>query len=198
MASVEAVPACLLAAPPQVVQPPHLEGDSSLATEILPGPPSLVTIQQLGLPKKDHKKSVIIASYLPASDPGTTYGANTVSTMATLTEADGPRRKRARLDKGCVLLLLYPLLYPETNFLLFYAPTYDGDILNVCRYVWSRIYRLSLLLSLRPARTQHGPSPQLCVLEGTACVGSQHGRHDCVFRHGGACGSSSFVINSSS
>ncbi|KAI0688764.1 hypothetical protein BC835DRAFT_1371433 [Cytidiella melzeri] len=100
MASVEAVPACLLVAPPPVVQPPHLEGDPSLATEILPGPPSLVTIQQLGLPKKDHKKSTVIASYLPVSDPGTTYGANTVSTMAISTGVDGPRRKRARLDKS--------------------------------------------------------------------------------------------------
>ncbi|KAI0085417.1 hypothetical protein BDY19DRAFT_996765 [Irpex rosettiformis] len=100
MTSVEAVPACLLTAPSPVVQPPHLEGDPSLATEILPGPPSLATIKQIGLPKKDHKKSVVIPSYLPASDPGTTYGANTVSTMATSTEVDGPRRKRARLDKS--------------------------------------------------------------------------------------------------
>ncbi|KAI0340697.1 hypothetical protein BDW22DRAFT_1360130 [Trametopsis cervina] len=99
MASVEAVPACLLVAPPPVVQPPHLEGDPTLATEILPGPPSLQTVQQLGIPKKDHKKSAVVASYLPASDPGTTYGAYTVSTMATTAEVDGPRRKRARLDK---------------------------------------------------------------------------------------------------
>ncbi|KAI0811041.1 hypothetical protein BC629DRAFT_1024748 [Irpex lacteus] len=100
MTSVEAVPACLLAPPPPVVHPPHLEGDASLATEILPGPPSLVTIQQIGMPKKDHKKTVVVPSYLPTSDPGTTYGANTVSTMATSTEVDGPRRKRARLDKS--------------------------------------------------------------------------------------------------
>lgn len=105
MTSVEAVPACLFAAPP-VVQPPHLEGDPTLATEILPGPPPLVTIQQMGMPKKDHKKTVVIASYLPPSDPGTTYGANTVSTMAPTTEVDGPRRKRARLDKGCVFLFM--------------------------------------------------------------------------------------------
>lgn len=106
MTSVEAVPACLLAAPP-VVQPPHLEGDPTLATEILPGPPSLVAVQQMGVPKKDHKKAVVIASYLPASDPGTTYGVNSVSTMATTTEVDGPRRKRARLDKGYVCILFF-------------------------------------------------------------------------------------------
>lgn len=97
--SVEGVPACLLAAP-TVTQPPHLEGDPSLATEILPGPPPLSTLQQPGQLKKDNKKTPIVVSYLPTSDPGTTYGANTVSTMATTTEVDGPRRKRARLDKG--------------------------------------------------------------------------------------------------
>ena len=88
-----------------MVQPPPLEGDPTLATEILPGPPPLVSIQQMGIPKKDHKKSMVVASYLPASDPGTTYGANSVSTMAITTEVDGPRRKRARLDKGYVLIL---------------------------------------------------------------------------------------------
>ena len=102
MTSVAVVPACLMAAV-SVVQPPHLEGDPSLATEILPGPPSLASIQQAGASRRDHKKTVLNASYLPLSDPGTTYGANTVSTMAAATtEVDGPRRKRARLDKGCV------------------------------------------------------------------------------------------------
>ena len=108
MASVEGIPACLFAAP-TVAQPPHLEGDPTLATEILPGPPPLSSIQQAGQPKKDHKKTPMAVSYLPTSDPGTTYGANTVSTMATVAEVDGPRRKRARLEKGYVVLLL--LLY---------------------------------------------------------------------------------------
>ncbi|KAJ3553344.1 hypothetical protein NM688_g3662 [Phlebia brevispora] len=99
MTTTAVVPACLLAAVP-VVQPPHLEGDASLATEILPGPPPLASVQQVGLPRKDHKKTFQATSYLPISDPGTTYGANTVSTMAAAaTEVDGPRRKRARLDK---------------------------------------------------------------------------------------------------
>lgn len=63
-----------------------------------------MSVKQVGLPRKDHKKSLQSLSYLPVSDPGTTYGANTVSTMAAAatTEVDGPRRKRARLDKGCV------------------------------------------------------------------------------------------------
>ena len=105
MASVEGIPACLLVAP-TVTQPSHLEGDPSLATEILPGPPPLSAVQQAGQPKKDHKKVPIVVSYLPTSDPGTTYGANTVSTMAPATEVDGPRRKRARLEKGYVVLIL--------------------------------------------------------------------------------------------
>ena len=103
MTTADGVPACLLAVAP-VLQPPHLEGDPSLATEILPGPPPLASVQQVGLPRKDHKKFGQVISYLPISDPGTTYGAYTISTMAAATtEVDGPRRKRARLDKGCVV-----------------------------------------------------------------------------------------------
>ena len=102
MTTETVVPACLMAAAP-VLQQPHLEGDASLATEILPGPPPLESVQQVGLPRKDHRKTAHVLSYLPVSDPGTTYGANTVSTMAAATaEVDGPRRKRARLDKRCV------------------------------------------------------------------------------------------------
>lgn len=82
------------------MQPAHLEGDPSLATEVLPGPPSLQSVQQAGIPRKDHRKTVTIFSYLPASDPGTTYSGHMVSPMASTTEVGGPRRKRARLDKG--------------------------------------------------------------------------------------------------
>ncbi|OSD02774.1 hypothetical protein PYCCODRAFT_1435055 [Trametes coccinea BRFM310] len=100
MASVESVPAYLHPGV-QVSQPPHLEGDPSLATEILPGPPPLSSIQQAGLPRKDHKKTAIAYSYLPASDPGTTYASHIASIIpAAATDMDGPRRKRARLDKG--------------------------------------------------------------------------------------------------
>ncbi|KAI8998911.1 hypothetical protein BD414DRAFT_512473 [Trametes punicea] len=102
MASVESVPAYLHPGVP-VSQPAHLEGDPSLATEILPGPPPLSSIQQANLPRKDHKKTAVAYSYLPASDPGTTYSspiANSIPTASTDTDMDGPRRKRARLDKG--------------------------------------------------------------------------------------------------
>ena len=116
MTTVEGVPACLLAAP-TVTQPSHLEGDPALATEILPGPPPLASIQQQGQPKKDHKKASLAVSYLPTSDPGTTYGANTVSTMAAVAEVDGPRRKRARLEKGYVVLSLSCYPHADLRFL---------------------------------------------------------------------------------
>ncbi|KAI0822645.1 hypothetical protein BC628DRAFT_1326876 [Trametes gibbosa] len=100
MASVESLPAYLHAGV-SISQPPHLEGDSSLATEILPGPPPLESVQQVGVPRKDHKKTTIAYSYLPASDPGTTYSSHIASILpAASTDMDGTRRKRARLDKG--------------------------------------------------------------------------------------------------
>ncbi|KII88879.1 hypothetical protein PLICRDRAFT_588854 [Plicaturopsis crispa FD-325 SS-3] len=81
------------------VQPSHLEGDPSLATEILPGPPSLVFAQQSSH-KREPKKLTAPVSYLPTSDPGSTYsGLMAGSAMGSL-EVEGPRRKRARVDKG--------------------------------------------------------------------------------------------------
>ncbi|KAI1790739.1 hypothetical protein LXA43DRAFT_1014785 [Ganoderma leucocontextum] len=101
MASVESIPAYLQPGV-SVSQPPHLEGDPSLATEILPGPPSLASIQQAGLPRKDHKKAVVSFSYLPSADPGTTYTTHFAMNplSAAPVDMDGTRRKRARLDKG--------------------------------------------------------------------------------------------------
>lgn len=92
------VPQCLLSVVP-VVHPPHLEGDSSLATEILPGPPSIASIRQP--PKKiDPKKPALPVSYLPLSDPGTTYAGLAGGMAALALEKGGPRRKRARIDLG--------------------------------------------------------------------------------------------------
>ncbi|KAJ7929355.1 hypothetical protein B0H13DRAFT_1964995 [Mycena leptocephala] len=58
MAATSSMPAYLLPGVP-VHQPSHLEGDASLATEILPGPPSLL--------------SKPVYSYLHPTDPGSTY-----------------------------------------------------------------------------------------------------------------------------
>ncbi|EIN07662.1 hypothetical protein PUNSTDRAFT_45192 [Punctularia strigosozonata HHB-11173 SS5] len=105
MASVTAnVPAYMLPGVP-VTQPPHLEGDPTLATEILPGPPSATSMQQ-ALHKRDPRKPSSVLSYLPTSDPGTTYTgyAYPAPVMPVAApEPDGPRRKRARIDKALSL-----------------------------------------------------------------------------------------------
>ncbi|KAJ7168064.1 hypothetical protein C8R43DRAFT_982969 [Mycena crocata] len=69
MAATSSMPAYLLPGVP-VQQPSHLEGDASLATEILPGPPSLLSVQQ-STQKRDLRKPVY--SYLHPTDPGSTY-----------------------------------------------------------------------------------------------------------------------------
>ncbi|KIK91128.1 hypothetical protein PAXRUDRAFT_831105 [Paxillus rubicundulus Ve08.2h10] len=99
MTSMAEVPAYMLQGVP-VLQPPHLEGlsDPSLSTEILPGPPSLLSIQQAAH-KRDPKKPSAFVSYLPTSDPGSTYSGLMTASLGGL-EIDGPRRKRVRVDKG--------------------------------------------------------------------------------------------------
>jgi len=113
------IPAYLLPGVP-VVQPPHLEGDASLATEILPGPPSAATVQQMAL-KRDPKKPSMAYSYLPPSDPGSTYSGIMHGTLIGL-DPEGARSKRAR-DKGCVVHLLAFFQSPLTSelFFLLYA-----------------------------------------------------------------------------
>ncbi|KAG2752107.1 hypothetical protein P692DRAFT_20830324 [Suillus brevipes Sb2] len=100
MTSMADIPVYMLPGVP-VVQPPHLEGlsDPSLSTEILPGPPSLLSVQQAAH-KRDPKKPGAFVSYLPASDPGSTYSGLMASTALSATDAEGQRRKRARVDKG--------------------------------------------------------------------------------------------------
>jgi len=98
MTSMADVPVYMLPGVP-VVQPPHLEGlsDPSLSTEILSGPPSLLSVQQ-AVHKRDPKKPGAFVSYLPASDPGSTYSGLMASTLSG-SDAEGARRKRARVDK---------------------------------------------------------------------------------------------------
>ena len=104
MTSVESVPPFLQAAAP-ILQPSHLEGDPSLATEILPGPPSLLSVQQSAV-RKDTKKPSFALSYLPTSDPGSTYSVLGLAHTPTVVSmgVDGPRRKRPRTSKLCVFL----------------------------------------------------------------------------------------------
>lgn len=88
-----------------VQQPSHLEGDSNLATEILPGPPSIASVQQAAQ-KRDPRKPSTVFSYLPPSDPGSTYSGIMHGTLIGQEPQDGPRTKRSRVDKGSVFLLL--------------------------------------------------------------------------------------------
>jgi hypothetical protein len=81
-----------------VHQPAHLEGDATLATEILPGPPSLVSAQQ-SMHKRDPRKPSAVFSYLPPSDPGSTYSGLMHGTLVGH-EPEGARAKRSGVNKG--------------------------------------------------------------------------------------------------
>lgn len=83
-----------------VQQPSHLEGDANLATEILPGPPSIASVQQAAQ-KRDPKKPSTVFSYLPSDDPGSTYSGIAHGTLIGQEPQDGHRPKRSRADKGC-------------------------------------------------------------------------------------------------
>lgn len=100
MASTASTPTYMLPGV-AVCQPEHLEGDATLATEILPGPPPLLSVQQ-SAQKRDAKHSIVY-SYLPASDPGTTYSGIVHGTLIgqDSLEALG---KRTRVEKRCVYL----------------------------------------------------------------------------------------------
>ncbi|KAJ2916057.1 hypothetical protein MD484_g4390, partial [Candolleomyces efflorescens] len=95
MATTAGLPPYMLPGVP-VHQPAHLEGDPTLATEILPGPPSLVSAQQ-SAQKRDPRKPSTAYSYLPLSDPGSTYSG---IMHGTLIGHEEPRSKRPRNDKG--------------------------------------------------------------------------------------------------
>ncbi|KAF8226228.1 hypothetical protein L208DRAFT_1407346 [Tricholoma matsutake] len=97
MASTTSIPAFLLSRIP-VQQPPHLEGDASLATEILPGPPSVVSAQQSVL-KRDPRKPSTAYSYLPPSDPGSTYSGIMHGTLIGH-EYDASPSKRSKTTTG--------------------------------------------------------------------------------------------------
>ncbi|CAK5279402.1 unnamed protein product [Mycena citricolor] len=76
-----------------VHQPPHLEGDSTLATEILPGPPSLLSVQQQATQKRDPKK--LVYSYLHPTDPGSSYSGIGHGTIVGQEEARNLNGKRS-------------------------------------------------------------------------------------------------------
>ncbi|KAF8582197.1 hypothetical protein K439DRAFT_1635501 [Ramaria rubella] len=95
-------PAYLLA-PVSAVHPPDLETDDpSLATEVLPAPPPLASIT--GQRRDSHlRRPAQVFSYLPATDPGTTYtGLMGGLGLVLVPEDEGRLRKRARTDKSTI------------------------------------------------------------------------------------------------
>lgn len=157
MASVESVPAFLQPGV-QVSQPPHLEGDPSLATEILPGPPPLASIQQAAIPRKDHKKPIVTYSYLPASDPGTTYTHFAGTLSAAPTEMDGSRRKRGRLDKGYVCCFSFDTKRAEIRVTLDHFRAHN-HISKLCRFPSAFAHTLS-----SPSTASKAADPSVLLL----------------------------------
>src|ERR1700761_4869475 len=89
--------------PRVLLDPVDSSDDNDLTTEILPAPPPLATVQQPPARKDSHaRKHPVVLSYLPTSDPGSSYTGATGSLLGM--EDDTRRRKRARLDKGYVAL----------------------------------------------------------------------------------------------
>jgi len=82
--------------------------------------------------RRDLKKPSPIISYLPQYDPGSTYsGLMTgpiVGSLEENPEVEGPRRKRARMDKGCVPIRLYT---PNLNVALAIQRLPYGEPLSV-------------------------------------------------------------------
>jgi hypothetical protein len=75
--------------------------DPSLATEVLPAPPTLASVQQAAT-KRDPRKITPLVSYLPQNDPGTTFSSHLavpVSSSILQGPSEGRRPKRARVDK---------------------------------------------------------------------------------------------------
>ena len=94
---------------PPLPQPHATAGDvvdSSLATEVLPAPPSLSSVQQAAT-KRDPKKPTPLISCLPQHDPGSTYTSYLSAPMHSGAEGssqlESRRRKRVRVDKECVI-----------------------------------------------------------------------------------------------
>lgn len=115
------MPSCLSGPFPPPLNPPvHIDNmDQSLATEVLPPPPPIAFIK-LPLNKRPGDLKRPLPSFLPSSDPGTTYSTHGFSPAVvgggptTGGPDDKGRRKRARTDKGYAPTLL-PRPGPNTH-----------------------------------------------------------------------------------
>ncbi|KAL1691417.1 hypothetical protein GGG16DRAFT_124900 [Schizophyllum commune] len=95
MVATPGLPPALLAQVP-VSQPAHLEGDNSLATEILPGPPSVQSARLAALKRDPHSKKAQYL-YLPAADPGTSYAG--IAGFGFANEVDEPVETNGKRSK---------------------------------------------------------------------------------------------------
>lgn len=104
MAASSSTQIASLLEPIEAIQPLDLETDDPhLATVILPAPPPLSSVIAQ---RKDYhsKRPLNLFSYLPASDPGTTYtGLMGGLGLNLVPEDEGRLRKRARIDKRYVI-----------------------------------------------------------------------------------------------
>ncbi|KAL1745461.1 hypothetical protein HDZ31DRAFT_36398 [Schizophyllum fasciatum] len=98
MVATPGLPPALLAQVP-VSQPAHLEGDNSLATEILPGPPSVQSARLAALKRDPHSKKAQYL-YLPAADPGTSYAG--IAGFGFANEVDEPVETNGKRSKTAV------------------------------------------------------------------------------------------------
>lgn len=100
MAAPSSTQRAYLPEPIDVIQPPDLETDDpNLATVVLPAPPPFSSVVAQ---RKDYhlKRPASLFSYLPASDPGTTYtGLMGGLGLNLVPEDEGRFRKRPRTDK---------------------------------------------------------------------------------------------------
>lgn len=145
------VPVYLLAGAPVLQQPRAGQdsGDPSLATEILPGPPQVSSVKQTAA-RRDSKKYAPLVSFLPQHDPGTSYAGMATAPVAGTgileanLEVDGPRRKRARVDKGCVMLVL--------SFMRFVYRAAADDAFATLIILWGRLCHLGQFSMGNPCR----------------------------------------------
>lgn len=103
--TASSIPACLMAYQPPLEAPVALDGvDISLATEVLPPPPPI--LNHTAKKPADYLRKRALPSYLPSTDPGSTYSAGTgvkVIDYVPTTDEESPertsKRKRPRTDK---------------------------------------------------------------------------------------------------
>ncbi|KAG9015932.1 hypothetical protein FRB90_004139 [Tulasnella sp. 427] len=99
------LPACLMAYQPPLEAPVALDGvDISLATEVLPPPPPI--LHHTTKKPADYLRKRALPSYLPSTDPGSTYSSGTgvkvIDYVPTTDEESSERtakRKRPRTEK---------------------------------------------------------------------------------------------------